>query len=61
MHEADIARLRLVHDSDRLERRFESRHRNIGAVLFGLGLLAAAVLGPWVFAMLMFALAVVIP
>ena len=49
-------RLYLVRDSDRLERRFPERHRNVEAILFGLGLVAAVVIGPWLIALGFFSL-----
>ena len=49
-------RLYLVHDSDRLERRFPERNRNVEAILFGFGLVMAVVIAPWLIALVFFSL-----
>lgn len=51
-----IARLRLVHSTDRLERRFPERNRNIEALLYGAALVAVAIIGPWLLTWVFFAL-----
>lgn len=48
----DIARQRLTI----VERRMPERNRFFEGLLFALGLTAAAILGPWLFTVLMFSL-----
>ena len=48
-----IAHLRLVQPS---ERRWEKRHRNLEAILYGAALVASAFIGAWLFVALMFSL-----